>query len=243
MAEQALDRQRLKAVLFDLDGTLYRQDALRRAMLLRLVRAHVRRPLRGLRTMRALSAYRAAQEHLRAAGAACTPHADLAHAQLRLACERSRATPEFVAACVRRWMEEEPLDLVQRTIQPGLMAFVHAARARGVRLGVLSDYPAQAKLEVLGLEGLLEVVLTAQSPDVGVFKPHPRGLQVALERLGLSASECVYVGDRAEVDGAAAAAVGMPCFILTGRRGAPSAPQPWVQVADFRHLQALVLGS
>jgi len=45
------------AIIFDLDGTLYHQSRLRRAMLLRLLRAHVSRPLEGLRTARILSAY------------------------------------------------------------------------------------------------------------------------------------------------------------------------------------------
>ena len=61
---------RFKAVIFDLDGTLYRPETLRRAMLLRLLHAHAVRPLRGLRTARVLRAYRNAQEHLRNAAIA-----------------------------------------------------------------------------------------------------------------------------------------------------------------------------
>ena len=37
--------------------------------------------------------------------------------------------------------------------------------------------------------------------------------------LGVSPADCVYVGDRPEVDGAAAAAAGMPAFIVGGRGG------------------------
>src|SRR3954468_16033386 len=90
------DRARLKAIVFDVDGTLYRQGPLRRAMALRLLRTHVTRPAHGWRTLRALSAYRKAQEHLRTGAAS----ADLAEAQLRMACERTSIDRAFVSACV-----------------------------------------------------------------------------------------------------------------------------------------------
>ncbi|HLZ22617.1 MAG TPA: HAD family hydrolase [Ktedonobacterales bacterium] len=205
----------LRGIVFDLDGTLYRQRPLRKAMLWRLLRAYATRPLSLLRTLRVLGAYRQAQEHLRQSVAAPTARPDLAEAQLRLTCERTHAQPAFVAACVARWMDQEPLTILARYLQPGLLDFLRACQARGLRLGVLSDYPAEAKLRALGLGDRFDVVLAAQSPEVGVFKPHPRGLLLAAERLGVRPDECVYVGDRAEVDGPAAEAAGMPCFIVT----------------------------
>src|SRR4051794_27917870 len=100
VAKSTFDVAGLKAIVFDVDGTLYRQSPLRRAMALRLLYAHAVRPLEGLRTFRVLSAYRKAQEHLRDGGVS----ADLAEAQLRFACERTKAERSFVAACVERWM-------------------------------------------------------------------------------------------------------------------------------------------
>jgi putative hydrolase of the HAD superfamily len=207
--------QRPKAVLFDLDGTLYIQKRLRRAMAWRLVRGHVRQPWNGLRTMRILSAYRTAQEQLRESNGCDQPVAGLAAAQLALACERTRADESLVRDCVTRWMETEPLDLVARYARPGLVELLEGCRASGVLLGVVSDYPAAAKLAALGVANYFDVVLTAQSPDVDVFKPNPRGLQVAMDRLGVVPSECVYIGDRAEVDGAAATAAGMCCLLVS----------------------------
>jgi putative hydrolase of the HAD superfamily len=198
-------------VVFDVDGTLYRQGALRRAMALRLVRAHLHRPLAGLTTMRILSAYRRGQEALRDAPAS----GDIAQAQLRFASRATGATPADVQATVSRWMEEAPLDLLGRNARPGMQAFVRELRGRGIRLGVLSDYPADAKLEALGVGGLFDSVLCAQSPDVGVFKPDPRGILVSLDRLGVAPADALYVGDRPEVDAAAARAAGVACAILT----------------------------
>jgi HAD superfamily hydrolase (TIGR01509 family) len=239
MSELTFDPTRLKALVFDLDGTLYRQEPLRRAMLVRLLRAHALHPLAGARTMRLLSAYRKAQEHLRMSPS--SESGDLAAAQIRLACEWSGAQPEFATACVARWMEQEPLPILACHPQPGALEFLHACRQQGLRLGLLSDYPAHAKLSALGLDDLFDVVLTAQSADVGVFKPDPRGLLLVIERLGVSPSESMYVGDRAEVDASAAAAAGVPCAILS-RRTNKASQQDWLAFSSYPRLHELVLG-
>jgi putative hydrolase of the HAD superfamily len=238
--ETSLDGASLKAIVFDVDGTLYRQSPLRRAMALRLLSAHIGQPLHGLRTFRVLSAYRKAQEHLRLT--ADGPSPDLAEAQLRFACERTKSERAFVTACVERWMEREPLDLLAPCVRPGLREFLQHCKTRGLRLGVLSDYPAETKLKALGLGGLFDVVLCAQAPEVGAFKPHPRGLQVALERLGVTAAESLYVGDRAEVDAAAAAAAGVRCAIIARPAGA-TIDRTWLEVAEYAQLREVLFPS
>ena len=69
---------------------------------------------------------------------------------------------------------------------------------------MLSDYQAMPKLRALGIADLFDEVLSAQDPDIGVFKPDPRGLEVALQRLDVRPAEALYVGDRVEVDAIAA---------------------------------------
>ena len=219
MVEYELESAQLKALIFDLDGTLYRQDSLRRAMAVRLVRAHLGRPRLGMRTARVLTAYRQAQERLRDFQSVSSYSGDLVAAQLQLTCEQTQAPPDFVSGCVSRWMETEPLPLLASRIQPGVVDLLSAARARGLKLAVLSDYPAEAKLRALGVDGWFDLVLSAQSPQVGVFKPHPRGIQVALDLFGLSPCQCAYIGDRADVDGAAAEAAGVYPYILGPGRG------------------------
>ena len=234
MSEAHLPRH-LRAVVFDVDGTLYRQGALRRAMALRLIRAHLHRPLAGLTTMRVLSAYRRGQESLRATAA----RGDIAQAQLRFASEATGAAPADVQATVTRWMDETPLDLLADLAQPGMQALVRMLRNRGIRLGVLSDYPANAKLAALGVGGLFDSVLCAQAPEVGVFKPDPRGLIVSLERLGVAPADALYVGDRAEVDATAARAAGVACAILGTARAAED--DGFLMVGSFPELGQLIV--
>jgi HAD superfamily hydrolase (TIGR01549 family) len=231
------DRRALKAIVFDIDGTLYRQGPLRRAMLARLLTAYAVRPLAGWRTMTALRAYRHAQEQLR--GAAC---GDVMAAQIGLACERTGLAHAIVAEHVERWMEREPLAIVRRHRQPGLVEFLDACRARGVRLATLSDYPGDDKLRALGVADYFELTLCAQEPAVGVFKPDPKGLRVALERLGATPLETLYVGDRTDVDAAAAAAAGVPCAILA-RESSGGPPATHLQAASYFRLRELIFGA
>ena len=205
----------LRAVVLDVDGTLYDQRKLRRAMLAALMKAHALRPLRGWKTASVLSAYRRAQEDLRHdPGAAAVD-------QLEIACAKTGSTPEFARACVELWMESAPLAFLPRCIHLGLREFLEACRKRGVRLAALSDYPAEAKLQALGIAPAFELTLSAQSAEIARFKPHPRGIQVTLRRLGVSPDQALYVGDRPDVDAAAALAAGVACVIV-GRR-APAA--------------------
>jgi HAD superfamily hydrolase (TIGR01509 family) len=230
--EPSLDITRLKAVIFDLDGTLYRQGPLRRAMAMRLVGAYAIHPAAGLRAMRTIAAYRQAQEHLRSG-----PHeGDLAEAQIGLAVDRTGFDRVSVARDVARWIEQEPLDLLSRYARPGLRSLLASLRSRGIKLAVLSDYEAAPKLHALGIIDLFDVVLCAQEPEVGVFKPDPRGLQVALKRLDVTGAEALYVGDRADVDAVAAAAAGVPCAIFS-KLGRGGAGRGFVQITRFSDLQ------
>jgi HAD superfamily hydrolase (TIGR01509 family) len=184
-------------------------------MALRLARAHILQPMRGITTLRILRAYRHGQEALRDGPVG----GDLALAQLRFAADATGASPATVQETVTRWMDEAPLDLLPAAAFPGMQSFVLGLRASGLRLGVLSDYPPAAKLAALGVGDLFDAVLCAQAPEVGVFKPNPRGILVLLERLGVAPSEALYVGDRVEVDAAAARAAGVACAILSSKAG------------------------
>jgi FMN phosphatase YigB (HAD superfamily) len=214
MHDTLLRLDSLRALILDVDGTLYRQAPVRRAMARRIVRTHATRPWTGMRVARVLVAYREAQETLRASGF----QGDVALAQTRLAAERTRVDPEEVAKLARRWMEEAPLDVIASSGRPGLVEALGAAAGRGIKLAALSDYPAERKLEALGVADRFDVILSAQDPRVQAFKPSPRGLLVALSELDVEPSDALYVGDRADVDVAAAAAADVRCLLIGSRQ-------------------------
>jgi putative hydrolase of the HAD superfamily len=225
----------VRAIVFDVDGTLYRQAPLRRAMALRLLRAAAMHPSTAWETFRALKAYRHAQERLRGESGA-----DLSTAQIHAACGLSGISPEAMTRHVGRWMDEEPLPLLRRYIYPGTIELLDQCRAQGLLVAALSDYPADGKLRALGIADRFDVVICAQDAAVNVFKPHPRGLLAAASRLGVPPAACLYVGDRADVDAAAAAAAGMPCAIIGSANATAGATHRTVR--SYRQLQDLLWG-
>jgi 2-haloacid dehalogenase len=71
---------------------------------------------------------------------------------------------------------------------------LESLRARGLKLGVLSQSSAEsadAVLRFAGLRDRLELVLSAQ--DAGAYKPDPRPYRMALEQTGSSGSEVCFV--------------------------------------------------
>src|SRR3546814_9994492 len=74
-----------------------------------------------------------------------------------------------VSALVDDWMNRRPLPLLMKARFPGVERLFHAIRASGRGIGVLSDYPAVAKLEALGLAA--DFIVAAADDGVGVLKP------------------------------------------------------------------------
>ncbi len=231
-----LDPSRLAAIVFDVDGTLYRQGALRRFILLRLLKEVLLKPQSSLATLRSLSAYRRAQELLRGAEV----DGALTAAHLQLACERSGQPLHVVTQIVSRWMDQEPLPLLERLVAPALRGLLEAARSRGLRLGVFSDYPAAAKLEAMRLTEFFGAVVSAQDPAVNRFKPHPSGIVETLRRLGATPGQALYVGDRHDVDGPAAHAAGVSCVIVGPKGTHPNPSGRWTAVSDFSELHTML---
>jgi FMN phosphatase YigB (HAD superfamily) len=205
--------QRLRAVLFDVDGTMYHQGRLRLLMAAELAAFAARRPLHGRRVVRALSEYRRAQETLRHDG-----NKSGASEQLALAATRTGLSLEEIGTIVDDWMHVRPLKYLAGCRAYGLNDLLAFLATKRVPLGVLSDYPATAKLDALRVAERFSLVLCGGDGDIGAFKPSPRGFFAACASWRLDPSDVLYVGDRVDVDAAGAAAAGMPAVIVTGSR-------------------------
>src|SRR5579863_6399127 len=98
-------------------------------------------------------------------------------------------------------------------------------KGRGLRLAILSNgTPAMlgAVVRHAGLEGVFDAVLSVE--EVGVFKPHPKVYQLALDRLGLAASAISFQSSNGW-DAYAASAFGMR-VLWCNRSGQPPEPFP-----------------
>ncbi|MBI4540031.1 MAG: HAD-IA family hydrolase [Gemmatimonadetes bacterium] len=105
------------------------------------------------------------------------------------------------------------LDLWTRVL-PGTPEALDALRARGLRLGVISNADGRVALllERAGLLGFFETVV--DSGLVGVEKPDPAIFQIALQRLGIAPNQALYVGDLYPVDVLGARGAGMHALLV-----------------------------
>lgn len=202
--QEPVDLFGYKLVVFDLDGTLYRQGPVRRAMFMDLLR-NGGVPGRYQR-FRILHHYRKIREDL----AVEAPRDFEAACFARLA-ERTGYTTPFLTNLVKEWMEERPLIHLKAAMVAGAREIVAMLRRQGVAVAVWSDYPVDAKLETLGISA--DYRLSASDDEIKALKPDPTGLRLAMERAGVGPCATLMVGDRLSRDGAAAAAAGVD-FLL-----------------------------
>jgi len=117
-----------------------------------------------------------------------------------------------------RAMADDGLDLWQRNIDlaPDVYATLGALREHGLATGLVTnfDHPPHVHnlLRQHKLEPLLDVVVV--SGAVGLKKPDPAIMHLALEPLGVAPAEAAFVGDSPE-DMQAARAAGMACIGIT----------------------------
>lgn len=109
-----------------------------------------------------------------------------------------------VEALILRWTRL----FVRLRPYPGMRDALLQLHQRGVRLGIVSDYPASGKLAGLGLEHLPFRTITV-AEEVGALKPHPAAFLRAVEWLDASPGRVLHVGDREDCDVAGARGAGM----------------------------------
>ena len=181
------------------------------------------------RVPRVISTFRRLREDLRD-GDDSEP---LERRQYTAVARQLQCSTDTVERIVQEWMYDRPLKWLPYCRRAGVSDLLDWLAARGVSRGILSDYPADSKLVALGIRHQFDVVLSAVDPDIGVFKPHPRGFLAAAERFGVRPEQVVYVGDRLDVDAAGAAAAGMRCAVLSRR------PIRTPDLITFRHFEQL----
>jgi len=101
-----------------------------------------------------------------------------------------------------------------RVAMPGAAEVLAGLRARGFRVGVVSnaDGRVAALLESAGLAPHLETIV--DSHHEGVEKPDPEIFRRALARLAVPAERTVYVGDIHSIDVLGARAAGLAAILI-----------------------------
>ncbi|MHC4946453.1 MAG: HAD family hydrolase [Planctomycetota bacterium] len=93
-------------------------------------------------------------------------------------------------------------------------SMLNRLRRKGFRLGIISNWDLSARptLSRQGLAEYFEHIII--SSEVGCEKPGEDIFLLALEKAGISASQCLYVGDNYYDDAIGSLKVGMPSVII-----------------------------
>ena len=208
---------RYKAVLFDVDGTLYNQSRLRRIMAVELAVYSLLHPLRW-RDPFILSRFRKLREEMFE-----TEEDSLLEAQYRWTAKALNIPPDRVRRIADEWLLKRPLRHLRSCRPEGLDQLFARIRNQGIRIGVFSDYPAVEKLKALDLSA--DLVGSALDPHINRLKPHTAGLAFLTRQFNVSPAECIHIGDREDRDGICADQFGCHSLILSGEVAARLGPE------------------
>jgi HAD superfamily hydrolase (TIGR01549 family) len=200
------DWRDIRLVAFDVDGTLYRQRPLRLRMGRDIVIYTVAKC--DLNAIRVVSAYRRIRERMAAE--------EVVDFERVLIAETARATsmsPERVHAIVSEWIETRPLRYLRSCLFSGVPQLFAGLQRAGKKIGIFSDYPATEKLAAMELAANHVVAAS----DVGLLKPHARGLQSLMAAASATARETLYIGDRVDRDGVAGQRAGVRTLIRSSK--------------------------
>lgn len=119
-------------------------------------------------------------------------------------------------------------------VLPGALELLADLRARGLRVGVLSNtaFSREAMDAYLRAQGLLAAIdVVSYSSEIGWRKPRVQAFRAALSRLGARPAETAFVGDNPEADIAGAINAGISAIWLWGNRPGADGLQEEVSVA------------
>ena len=211
---------RIRAIGFDIDGTLYPNWM----MFVWSAPSFLAAPL-------VTAAFSRTRTELRLH----PPEGPFRKAQAETAAAFLRRDP----AEVERIIDTRLYRLWDRTVAvlrpfPRLRETLAALNAAGYPLGVLSDFPPGRKLEVLKVARYFACAVSAE--DTGRLKPDPLPFIVLAKELGYEPGEILYVGNSYSKDIMGAKGAGMRTALLAAGRKGPPAPEADIVFSRYAEL-------
>jgi len=125
------------------------------------------------------------------------------------------------------------------TLNPGCHDLLDWLKTCGIRTALITRN-SRRSVEIVVHRHQLELDVLVTRED-GPFKPDPRPLRLACEKLGIAESHAWMAGD-GQYDVEAGAAAGIRTIWVSHGRPRPFAAVPWREVRDLAELQFLLSG-
>jgi putative hydrolase of the HAD superfamily len=96
---------------------------------------------------------------------------------------------------------------------PGVEAFLQEAKDKGIKMCIVTDLTAQIQMRKwikLDLGRFIDFLVSSE--EAGIEKPGSYMFELAMEKLGVKAEECIMIGDSEEKDIKGAEALGIKAY-------------------------------
>ena len=224
----------IEAIAFDLDGTLYPNYRLN----IKLIPFILKEGRLLLAFGKARTIIRREQEE----DPSAYPLADFYSHQALVTAGLLRLPPQSIKEKIDRLMYRgwepnfkkiKPFSHVAQTLA--------ALRSAGYKMGLLSDFPPETKLEYMGLSSMWDTVLCSEK--CGALKPHDCSFRALASALALPPEKILYVGNSYPYDVVGASRMGMKTAWLKSPiiPGGRKHPAPDFIFSDYRQLRDYML--
>jgi len=205
--------------VFDVDGTLYDQPRLRIIMAGRLLKYYALHPFK-IKNLFLLKQFREEKEKWtkeKESTLTCfvSKECGLALLDEKICCyiaEQKKISCEKMCDIVKKWIYDEPMDVVNITRDIKLIDYIDSLKDAGKKVVIFSDYPAVDKMKALKCYS--DAIYTSTDENIMELKPSPKGLNVIISDFNVNKDRLLMIGDRYEKDGLSAINAGVDYIIL-----------------------------
>jgi putative hydrolase of the HAD superfamily len=201
-----LDWEKIDAIIFDMDGTLYKHNLVRLSMLWLLI-IHI--ILGGWRDFLVLMHYRHNIQKI-----SKIPNSFFCDVQFKATAKFFSISELNVQLIIYEWMTLRPLVYLKKYVYKDVDYVFKILRQKKIKIGIFSDYPVSEKISTLDL--MVDALCSSTDRDIGYLKPNPSGLIKIIEQLGVETNRSLMIGDRLDRDYLCAKAAGVPFVLRTG---------------------------
>lgn len=191
----------IKFVFFDIDGTLYCKNKMRKFILKKLLSYYLLR-IHKIKDLYVLYKFRKYREWISEKGSP-----DFETEQYSIVAEKCHTSSGYVKELVDLWIMKRPLPYLLRCRFPDILVFIKTLHNYNIKTFSFSDYPAKEK--ILSLELPIQV----SNEKIFCLKPSSYGIMNILKSRCIDPIDCVLIGDRLDRDGECAKNIGMHFLI------------------------------
>lgn len=197
---------KLQAIIFDVDGTLYSLKKMHLFIVLDLFLFFAFRPWRW-HELALLYFFRKNREAL-----AQNSSRNVSIVQYEFCVWGKKVDSKYTERVVKKWFYDRPLRYLRICAYADVARWIRALSKRGIKIAYFSDYPPSEKVKTL--EFPCDYYIASSDVAVDALKPNPRGLFELASRMNIPIEHCLFVGDTPEKDGVAAKRAGMKFLLL-----------------------------